>query len=176
MGDVFWEFINSPVGLLLWGFVLTTVVGTFLATWYQSGRKKQEIRFAQLHQDRLKAIRDLHFRTVDVETSLFNLLYKWRPVGLFPPDVDPKMVDQDITEFRKISEKYKIYFNLQTRELIDSLCEIFEATWRNMQTAIQRANEQAPDFDEEAHKGVHMRSQELREKLREEFRKILGVN
>jgi hypothetical protein len=175
MGDLLWQFLNSPVGLLLCGFVLTTVVGKFLATWYQSASKKQEIRFVQLHQDRLKAIRELHFRTVDVETALFDLLYKWRPIGLYPPEVDPKIVDHDVREFRKISEKYKIYFNLEICGLIDSLCKTFESTWRNMEGAIQNAHGQAPEFDEDAHKGVHISSHELREKLRKEFRKILGV-
>ena len=175
MGDQLWLFLNSPVGLLLIGFVFTTVVGKFLATWYQSASKKEEFRFVQLHQDRLKAMRDLDDRTVDVEKALFRLLYNWRPIE-GSQAISKEEVTKMVREFRSVSEKYKIYFNLEICALINSLCETFESTLRNMQWAIQNAKGEAPKFDEEAHKGVHERSQELRSKLQKEFREILGVD
>lgn len=176
VGDQLWSFLNSPVGLLLIGFVFTTVVGKFLATWYQSASKKQEIRFVQLHQDRLRAMKDLHDRTVDLKKALFRLLYKGRPIE---PDTQPLSTREIwgmLHEFHDVTEKNKIYFNKEICTLIDSLLKTFESTLRSMERANPDAQEQPPNFDEEAYKGVHQYSDELLSKLRNEFREIMGVD
>ena len=50
---LFWRFINSDIGRLLVGFVLTTVVGTFLASWYsyQQWHREKEFEVIRLENE-----------------------------------------------------------------------------------------------------------------------------
>jgi hypothetical protein len=174
-----WEILNSPLFLLLFGFLFTTVAGTIITARYKRATHKQETRFTKLHEERARAIQALHEQIVDVEEVLFDLLYKWRPIGLFPPQVDPKDAANKVRELRRLSEKSAIYFRQDGYAVIDELCSTFETTWRNMEQAIMVASDperEAPSFDEQAVEGVHITSREVRAKLQEEFRIILGVD
>ncbi len=173
-----WTILNSPIFLLLLGFLFTTVAGTIITARYQRATYKQETRFARLHEERASAIRDLYAHIVDVEWALNSLLYKWRPVGLFPPNIEPADVSTRIRELRRLSEKAAIYFNKELYKLIESLCDTLDGTWRNMEQAIMRISDpehEVPDFDDEAWRGVHVTSREVRERLQAEFRSILGA-
>lgn len=174
-----WNILNSPLFLLLFGFLFTTVAGTIITARYQRATHRQETRFTKLHEERARAIRALHEQIVDVEEILFDLLYKWRPIGLFPPQVDTKDVANKVRDLRRLSEKSAIYFKKDRYAVIDELCSTFESTWRNMEQAIMMApdpEKEAPSFDEQAWEGVHINSREVRAKLQEEFRTILGVD
>ena len=174
-----WNILNSSLFLLLFGFLFTTVAGTIITARYQRATHKQETRFARLHEERARAIRALHELIVDVERALFDLLYKWRPIGLFPPEVEPKDVANKVRELRRLSDKSAIYFSKDRYALIEALCRTFESTWSNMEQAIMMTpdrEKEAPGFDEQAWEGVHIHSRKVRAELQEEFRNILGAD
>lgn len=81
-----WSHLNEPFSLIFFGFIFTTLAGTIITARYQRATYRLETRFSQLHKDRAEAIKLLYDLIIDVEEALFNLLYKWRPVGLYPPE------------------------------------------------------------------------------------------
>lgn len=173
-----WTILNSPLLLLLFGFLFTTLAGTIITARYERATHRHDTRFTKLHEERARAIRALHEKIVDVEEVLFDLLYKWRPVGLYPPDVKPEDAANMVRELRRLSEKSAIYFNKERYAVIEELCSTFESTWGNMEQAIMMAPDpesEPPRFDEPAWEGVHIYSREVRAKLQDEFRTVLGV-
>jgi len=178
MLNQFWDHLNSPFSLIIFGFIFTTVAGTIITARYQRATYKQETRFSQLHKDRAEAIRSLYELIIDVDEALFNLLYKWRPVGLYPPAIEPEDVANIIREFHRQYEKSTIYFTQDTCSLFESMHEKYNSTWGSMEQVIMMTSdpeEQPPQFDETAWDGVHIHSRNIRKKLQEEFRDIFGV-
>ena len=46
-----WKFLNSQFGLLLLGFALTTVIGSFFADWFQRKNWERQATFEAMRQD-----------------------------------------------------------------------------------------------------------------------------
>ena len=205
-----WKTLNSPFILLIIGFIFTTILGGLLTSYLnrsahereirlkaqldESARqqeirlktfaRQQEIRFVRLHEERAGAIKSLHDKLIDVEKSLFNLLYSWRPIGIAPERVKPEDVVTAVRNFRKDAEKSKVYFDAEFSSVLDSLCENLESTMRSLEESIMKSGYtwgedpwkgEPPDFPDKAWEGVHVRVVKAKEQLRSQFRHILGV-
>ncbi len=172
-----WDFLNTDLGRLVVGFVLTTLAGTILTTWYKRESKKHEVRFVQLHEERAEAIKILHDLTVDIERAFFDLKYSWMPKGLHPQEIETEEVNDKVREFRNLTDKYKVYFTEDLCKLTDSLAGAYESTWGEMENAIIVAGENGtPTFDlEKELKDKAEIRDAVKAELQAEFRKILGV-
>lgn len=173
-----WDFFNTKVGLLIVGFALTTGFGSLLTYQIERATLKHKLIFTQLHEDRGRAIRDLHERIVDVEQNLKNLYYKYRPVGIDPPDVNEETVVKSVRELRVQVEKARIYFSTGLSKTIDSVCTGFEDALRALEAAYIRkppTGTQAPDFDQTTFLQHFDHSKKARVQLENEFRKLLGA-
>lgn len=179
-----WEFINSKLGLLLLAFILTTVVGSYLVQIFQRTSRIQELRFTHLHEKRVQAIKDLVEWNVKVENSLLNWYYTYRPVGKAPPEVKAEDVVIQVRDFRMLFEKNRIYFSLELCDIVDSLCNKFEEASSVLQNAELLSESGArpgdpafisPPFEETPFLQIRGQAKAVRERLEEEFRKLLGV-
>ena len=47
----FWKFLNTQVGLLLLGFALTTIIGSYFADWFQRKNWERQTAFEAQRQD-----------------------------------------------------------------------------------------------------------------------------
>lgn len=173
-----WEFINSKLGLLLLAFVLTTVVGSYLVQIFQRTSRLQELRFTHLHEKRVQAIKDLVEWNVKVENSLLNWYYTYRPIGITPPKVKAEDVVIQVRDFRMLFEKNRIYFSSELCDIVDSLCNKFEEASIVLQNAELLSGDPAfrsPPFEETPFLQIQDQAKAVRERLEEEFRKLLGV-
>jgi hypothetical protein len=190
-----WEALNSPFSLLVIGFVFTTILGGVLTNILNRSAqareirlkafaRKEEIRLVRLHEDRADAIKLLHDKLVDVEKSLYILLYNWRPIGLVAEYVKPEDVVVAVREFRNKAEKSKVYFNAELASILDSVCEKMESTMSILEGPIMMSGynlgedpweRESPDFADNAWEGVHVHLVTAREHLRNQFRDVLGV-
>jgi len=190
-----WELINSPLMLLIIGFILTTILGQIVANMLKKSSlereielktlaRNEEVRLVRLHEDRAETIKLLHDKLIDVERNLFNLLYNWRPVGLVPEFVKPEDVIHEVREYRKEVERSKIYFDEKLGSVIDDACRKLESTMSELENSIiisgysigdEQVQGMPPEFADKAWEDVHIHLDEAREELRDNFRDLLGV-
>ena len=171
--DQLWKLLNSGIGLLISGFVLTTLAGTYLTTWYKRESKKHEVRFIQLHEDRAKAIKKLHDKAIEVEKALKDrqIAYVWEQSN----GITSQEVWEKIQEFDAIFGEHKIYFSNELCNLIDKISGKLTLSWFDvlLKTSGSESVSESPlsIFVGEMSRDLNI----LIESLRHEFRIILGV-
>ncbi len=175
-----WTFLNSKVGLLVMGFALTSLLGTFLTSRIEQAALEHQLKVSRLYEDRANAIRTLHDKLVDIESNLYNLYYNYRPIGISPAFVKPEDVVMSIRELRLTFEKSRIYFSSDLSAKLNAVCDGFEQAMRELETAFIKvtpntAAARAPAFDQTRFSEYFYRSKEARGDLEEEFRGILGA-
>jgi hypothetical protein len=170
-----WDFANSKVGLVLIGFLLTTVLGSLLAKRIERAAWEHKTRFSKLHEDRGRAIADIYNAIVEVQHNLRNMYYKYRPVGISPPSPREEDVLASIRTFRLLAEKSRIYFALELANTIDAVCGDFERAFRALESAYLFKSSENPAFEDTDFMSHFERSNKVRAILEEEFRQILGV-
>ncbi len=176
MVDAIAQFFNSNAGLLVLGFALTTVAGSLIVDRIQRRSKEHETRYQRLHEDRAAAIRDLRDDIIDAEQGLSALFWKFRPIGIDPPDVDEHQLLKQVRSLVVKCEKYQIYFSPVLATEIMELCRSLESAFHTLETALMvTQDDQAPDFEETEFRKLMDDSQATRAKLEVEFRRLIGV-
>jgi len=179
-----WATLNSPFVLLIIGFVFTTLLGGLLTNSLNRSAKEREIRLVRLHEDRADAIKLLYEKLIDVEKSLYILLYNWRPIGLVAEFVKPEDVVVAVREFRNSADKSKIYFDASLSSILDSVCNNLSSTMTALEGPIMNSGyiigenpweRESPDFANDVWKDIHIHLVKAREQLRHQFRHVLGV-
>jgi len=190
-----WAILNSPFVLLTIGFVFTTLLGGLLTNSLnrsakereirlQAFARKEEIRHVRLHEDRADAIKLLYEKLIDVEKSLYILLYNWRPVGLVAEYVKPEDVVVAVREFINSSDKSKIYFDSSLALVLDSVCNNLNSTMTALEGPIMNSGyiigenpweRESPDFADDVWNDIHIHLVKTRDQLRNQFQHVLGV-
>ena len=168
----FWDFLNSKLILLLLGFLLTTIVGSYLTGKFQLESRLYELRFNDLHQVRVSVIRKIYEKIVDVEDILETWHWQKRPVGLVHPFTTPKEAITTVRELRTFFEKNRINLSANLCKQIDSLCNVFEDKMRALETEemFKQMSVEQKEYEQ-----IQMQIELLKKSLEDEFRKILGV-
>ena len=196
----FWEELVAfwglgTAGLAIIGFIAKSIIKYWLEkdlNTFKANLEKEsfehQVRFGKLHEERARAIQELHNITIPIEDGLRELYNKYYPIGDYEPEVDEKEVTGKIVEFRDLFKKYRIYFGKELIEIIESLTRKYaeaERVLRNQSVRIKISNGELnqnevipplPDPEEEKpYLLVETESNIVRDKLEDEFRNILGV-
>jgi hypothetical protein len=136
---------------------------------------EHKTRFSRLHEDRGRAIGNIYNAIVHVQNNLRNIHFKYRPVGMNPPVPKEEDVLASIRNFRLLVEKSRIYFTMALANTIDAVCDDFEAAFRVLESEYIMKQFETPAFEETNFMSHFERSDGVRARLEEEFRKLLGA-
>ncbi|AGK97587.1 hypothetical protein [Clostridium pasteurianum] len=144
----------------------------------ESLNKEYEIKFSKLHEERAKVIRDLYYSLVEMESNykiLFEL-YIEKLIDYSPLNNIKKKIFDNISLFNNQYKKNRIYFNND----ICILCDEINVKFNKIKigdfiTCIENRT-QIDEYQVKLSKSLLDEDiLKLRNKLEDEFRKILGV-
>jgi len=146
---------------------------------------EHSIRFQKLHTERAEAIKDLYQKLVDLDLALHSVLKSFQHVG--EPTIEEKV--------KKLSQKHnelfffylprKIFFDKDVCTLMDSLVEISRDVFIDITTYPLDPKEiqfdrgllqERHDYWEKARAAHQNQITQLKEKLEDRLRDILGIN
>ncbi|MFQ5356739.1 MAG: hypothetical protein ACE5DY_09705, partial [Mariprofundaceae bacterium] len=70
------------------GGIIVFTIKTFIGNQISKDLERFKVRFSRLHEEQASVIRDLYGAIVEIEDDIVNLLYKYKPIGLDPPDIE----------------------------------------------------------------------------------------
>ena len=178
----FWKTVNSPLCLLLLGFVCTTFVGTILTDRFQRVQSERELRFGVLHTQRAMAIREIHDRLIVIESRLRNLSqthncmhedtvaveetgreFSLLAAGIreteFPDSIDSYV--EQVLAFSLEAEKCKVFFAPELTAVIDSLCDAHKAAAVSFRIALVEHAEREKEIEQKQKAEAMQRAREM---------------
>lgn len=150
--------------------------------WWEIRKSRDQAKFSQLVETRAAQIQEFYRKLTETEGLLEDWYYKYMPVGIDPPDVDPAEVVRRVRDLEETAKRQRLLFRAETRELIDSLCEELSGVsrtleWREMTRGEQvDVSEEDIEREHEALLRLTGTIPDIRERLEREFQHLLGTN
>ncbi len=149
-------------------------------------RKEHEIRFSKLHHERAEAIKEVAQSLQKLDDSINLFLKDFQPVE--EPDLQTK-IDKSINlhnEFVEAYKKHRIFFSIETEELMHKLAICSRDTYIDVQAypvgaddvqykMIPNLLKERDDQWKNARKNYLGELTDLKDTLERTFREILGI-
>lgn len=138
----------------------------------------------KLHDKRLEKIHNLYELLTDFYINVDNLTHMKNVTGLSDEEINEQKINEvkktyeSGYQFSMFYEKNKLYFDLETCELIQEILRILKECQYDLTIQYQWMNisiDMQMDFFSKAKDKIQNKIPELKEKLERKFRSIMGV-
>jgi len=174
---------SIATGLLVWA--IKSIVKQFLdkdIESYKAELKREQIRFSKLHEERGIVMAELYEKLVSMVLAAELLFTPMESPGDPSREERGKQASDAINNFLVFSQKKEIYFDKNTCELLNEIRKRIRTSY--IKFMVFRVHDKEDDIVplvekiktwEECWKEIKYKIPELMEKLKNEFREILGV-
>ncbi len=142
----------------------------------------EKIKFSKLHEERAKVIKELYEKLVDFENSMISLTKPIQWIEELKEKEKLKISSKKGNEFENYCKKNKIYFDGELCEILDEISKEMKKSWTDFyvypgerETLSKEEISKKWEIRISAWRRIHLKVQPLKDKLEEEFRKMLGV-
>lgn len=139
------------------------------------------MRFSRLHEEQAGAIRDLYGAIAEVEDDIVNLYYKYRPIGLDPPNIEEVEVIRRMRNLHLLLSKTRIYLDDQICDAVRRVCDHLSSVVASLEQRrmfLEAGSDNQSDINYDLEMGVFDEIQaqipEAKATLEKEFRRLLG--
>lgn len=137
----------------------------------------EKIRYSFLQQKRVDVIAKAYSFLAKFEKSMRDLMALFQPVGELSENEKAKIAAKDGNDFLDYYNENRIYFNKETCLVFDEINEKYKKAWIDFQFKDKiKAEKREDDLYLKSWRTVSEEIPKLREKIEDDFRKIMGVN
>lgn len=154
---------------------------TYKNTLQQISQENQ-IKFSKLHEERAAIIKELFAKLAVMEKSMNTLMKPFQLVGEPSLEEKSQMAAKDANDFLEYYRQNEIVFNNETCTIINKLNESFVKAWNDFMKYQRKLKTESFQTEEEINKSLspyydvlNKEVPELKEKLKDDFRRTLGV-
>lgn len=154
---------------------------TYKNTLQQISQENQ-IKFSKLHQERAAIIKEFYSKLAITEKSMNSYMAPFQPAGDPPMKEKSEVAAKDANDFLEYYRQNEIVFNNDTCAIIEKLNASFVKAWNEFNKYQRKMNSGGFVSEEEINKSLapyynvlKKEIPELKGKLKEDFRKTLGV-
>jgi|GEM_PF-2050774 hypothetical protein len=145
---------------------------------------EHQIKFSKLHSDRAEIMKELFAKLVKMEKSMSSLMSPFQAAGELSKEEKTKIASDDALDFLYYFKANEILFNKQTCSTLNNLNESFQSAWRDFhmykpEEPFQNLEVREKQFLKSVEAYYQTLNKEvlgLKKQLKDDFRKILGVD
>jgi len=169
--------MTENIASLLYSFIGAIVGGSITYYFFQ-----KRVKFSKLHEDRATVIKELHEKLIIFEDSMNSLTNPMKISGDIKEKEKLKISGEKGNDFESYYKKNKIYFDLDLCKILDEISREMKYSWTAFYVYPDEIDtisksEASEKWKEriDAWKNITEKVLPLKNKLEEEFRRILGV-
>jgi hypothetical protein len=157
------------------------IIGLFIKKWTDKALRTYQIRFSKLHSDRADVIRELYSKLVNMEKSLRSYMNRVQYKNAPSEKEQQEMAAKDTGNFITFFDENRIFFDTNVCDLIEKIYEECRKAWidfhiySDVTHLPQVIQSKKAELQLDAYNSIKEKFPELRKKLEDEFRKLLGV-
>lgn len=181
--DLFLKLIATILAAMAGiGGIIVFTIKTIIGNQISKDLEKFKVRFSRLHEEQAGVIRDLYGAIVEIEDDIVNLLYKYRPIGLDPPDIEEIDVIRRMRNLQLLFSKSRIYLDDQTCAAVQRVCDHLSSALGPLEQRrmfLESGSDDQSDmsYELEGHVFDELQAQipDAKTALEREFRRLLGA-
>lgn len=172
-----WQELFGVVG---WWALPLIVASWAFREWWEVRKHRDQAKMTRLAEVRAAKIQGFYGKLRRTEDLLNDLYYLYMPIGIDPPQVDPKAAVQQMRDLEKTAKEQEIYFSAELSAAMKGMCQaLSDATHalERREILIQtggRGTQEESEVEKKAFEILKDTVPEIRGKLEEEFRHLLG--
>ena len=145
---------------------------------------EHQIRYSKLHNDRAMAIKEVYTNLYKMELSMSDFICPLTLAGDAPKSEKGRIAAENVNSFSSFYYENKIYFDKSICELIEEIIGIVKEVWGDFTAYDLHLEKLSENFEfrkeqrkiwNESWKKIRDVVPQLKAKLEDEFRKLLGV-
>ncbi len=176
-----WEtFIKETSVFTIALGIIALLVRSIIINKFNKDFETYRIRYLKLHHDRSQVIRELYSRLVKMQRSMASFMKPFQTVGEQSQDEKADVAREDANAFIEYYQMNSIFFQKEICELLDDINKRFLEVWVDFTSYLGEPHDSQERIEKRkawtnAWEVITEKIPEIESELRDEFRKLLGV-